>query len=129
MVNATLPAIGTVSIPLAVSMAGGHPSREVDFIAVHDRLAPILDDAVLLGDIPILGSPAWVDIANDDVRWRHSVVAAGYRWAAREWLEQDARIEASRELSVSRDWSAVSRSIRQRNDYLAANPWARRQPA
>ncbi|WP_052066182.1 DUF2742 domain-containing protein [Rhodococcoides fascians] len=125
----SFPALGTVSIPLAVSGAGGHPSREVDFIAVHDRLAPILDDAVLLGDIPVLGSPAWVDIPNGDVRWRHSVVAAGYRWAAREWLEQDARIEASHELSESRDWSAVARSIRQRNEYLAANPWARRTPA
>lgn len=123
------PARGAAAIPVAVSAGGGHHSREVDFILVHERLAPMLDAAAHLGDIPVLGSPAWADLALTDVRWRHSVVAAGYRWAMREWLEQDASIALAQSLSASEDWSQLASTTQQYNAFRVANPWAQRRKA
>jgi hypothetical protein len=116
------PVRGTAALPAAVAAAGGHHSHEVAFLPVHDRLAPILDQAVLLGDIPVLGSPAWADIPLDDTRWRYSVVVAGYRWAFDRWLLQDSEVEAAQAISASEDWPARARSMRQRAEFCAANP-------
>ena len=128
MTDAQRPAEGTAALPAAV-LVGGVDSNEIDFLPVHQRLAPILDRAVLLGEIPVLGSPSWVEIPDEDRRWRDSVVVAGYRWAMTEWLRQDAENQASKELSGSADWSAVAARTRRRAEYLAANPWARRHTA
>lgn len=128
MTDAQRPTESTAALPAAV-LVGGVDSNEIDFLPVHQRLAPLLDRAVLLGEIPVLGSPAWVDIPDDDRRWRDSVVVAGYRWAMAEWLRQDAENQASKELSGSADWSAVAARMRQHAEYLAANPWARRHTA
>lgn len=108
------------------ALIGGPASHEVDAVAVHARLAPILTQAVRLGEIPILGSTEWVAIPDTDSRWRHSVVAAGYRWAIREWLDQDVRRSASQAISAADDWGSVAQSIRRRNEYLIENPWAKR---
>ncbi|KZF01027.1 hypothetical protein A2J03_10720 [Rhodococcus sp. EPR-157] len=117
---------GTSVDSFVSALIGGPVSHEVDVVAVHERLAPILAQAVRLGDIPILGSPAWVGLPEDDSRWRHSVVAAGYRWAIREWLDQDVRRSASRAISAADDWGSVAQSIRRRNEYFTENPWAQR---
>ena len=116
-------------IPFAGLLVDGPGSREVDFIAVHERLTPVLMTAFDLGEIPVLGSPAWVDLAPDDVRWRHAVVVAGYRWAQQRWLQQDAEIAVSKELSAQSDWPAVASRIRGRAEYFKANPWAKRVSA
>lgn len=117
------------AIPFVDLLIGDHRSREVSFIAVHDRLSPILTTAHSLGGVPVLGSPAWVDLAEDDIRWRHSVVVSGYQWALRRWLEQDAETAASKEVSQQQDWSAHARYVRDRKQYFEANPWAKRVSA
>ncbi|WP_081631867.1 DUF2742 domain-containing protein [Rhodococcus sp. 114MFTsu3.1] len=110
-------------IPFAPLLIGGPESREVDFLAVHERLSPILTSAQALGGVPIIGSPSWVELDDQDVRWRHAVVVSGYRWALEQWLRQDAAVDFSHEFSQSRDWAATSRYIRQRREWLANNSW------
>lgn len=77
-------------------------------------------------DFPMLGTPAWCNLPDDDPRKLAAVHDGGQHHALRIETAQEARAEASRAVAGAADWAAISREIRQRQDFHAANPWAKR---
>ncbi|MHA3021268.1 DUF2742 domain-containing protein [Mycobacterium sp. BMJ-28] len=90
---------------------------------MHEFIGEVLKQA---GEWPLLGTPAWCSLANDDPRKWAAVLDGGQHHALRIELNQEARAEASRSLSVAADWSKVSRDMLQREAFYTAKPWLRR---
>jgi hypothetical protein len=81
---------------------------------------------IAVQDWPLLGSPQWCALADRDPAKLAAVLDGGQHWALRLETNQQARADASHEVSAAADWSAVAREIKQHNDFHAARPWLRR---
>ena len=55
-----------------------------------------------------------------------ALLDAAQHWALRLETCQEARCDASREISDAVDWSAVAREVKQLADFYAAKPWLKR---
>ncbi|OBI40897.1 hypothetical protein A5708_24800 [Mycobacterium colombiense] len=75
---------------------------------------------------PPLGTPAWVALPDDDPAKLSAVLNAAEAMAYSVNAAQAAEAEASRAISAAADWTAIAKANRDRADFLAANPWARR---
>lgn len=75
---------------------------------------------------PLLGTPAWCDLNDDHPGKLAAVLNAAEGAAYTANVEQTALGEASKAVSCAADWSAIARRNRERADFIAANPWARR---
>jgi hypothetical protein len=99
-------------------------SQQVSWSDVHEFVLPRLRK---VGDWPMVGSPAWCELADrDPVKWA-SVLDAGQHWALRVEYLQQVECEASHEISAAEDWSAIARVIKGRSDYFSARPWLNRR--
>lgn len=98
-------------------------SQQVQWWAVHELVASVLNQ---VNDWPTLGTPAWCSLAHDDPRKWAAVLDGGQHHALRLELNQEARAEASKAVSGSVDWAALSREIHARTDFYASHPWLRR---
>jgi hypothetical protein len=98
-------------------------NMQVRWWDLHEWAQPFLDAA---GDWPMVGSPPWFDLADDDPAKWAALVDAAQHFALRVETAQQARADASRAVAGAADWSAVSREIRQRRDFYAQKPWLRR---
>jgi hypothetical protein len=76
---------------------------------------------------PLLGTPAWCSLANDDPAKWAALLDGAQHWALRLDSLQEASAEASKAVSGAVDWSAISREINQRNASYAERPWLRRE--
>jgi hypothetical protein len=65
-----------------------------------------------IDDWPLAGTPAWCLLNDDDPAKIAAVLDAGRHWALRLDCEQHVRAEASRAISGSADWAAMSRNLR-----------------
>lgn len=68
---------------------------------------------------PLIGSPAWCELPDDDPRKLAAAVDAAQHWALR--LEQGQRemAETSRAIAAAVDWPEVSRQLqRRRGSYI-----------
>ncbi len=98
-------------------------STEVSFSVVHHYVNPLVGDLV---NIPMLGTPAWHALDDDDELKLAAVLDGGQHWALHLELRQLALIEASKYIAGVAEWKAVARELQDLNTFRAANPWARR---
>jgi Protein of unknown function (DUF2742) len=98
-------------------------NTQVRWWDLHEWAQPFLDAA---GDWPIVGSPSWFNLADDDPAKWAALLDAAQHWALRVETAQQAHADASRAVSGAADWSAVSREIHQRNSFFQDRPWLKR---
>ncbi|GLE53732.1 DUF2742 domain-containing protein [Mycobacterium montefiorense] len=101
-------------------------SRQVAWFEVHLLVAPWL---ATVDSWPVAGTPAWCALDDHDpAKWAAVLDAAQH--AVLHWdASQQARADASREISAAADWSAIARSIADREAFYAERPWLKRRPA
>lgn len=75
---------------------------------------------------PLLGTPAWVVLPDDHPAKLSAVLNAAEAVAYSVNADQAAAAAASRAISAAADWSAIAKANRDRADFLAAHPWAKR---
>ncbi|MGV0718537.1 DUF2742 domain-containing protein [Mycolicibacterium sp. XJ662] len=91
---------------------------------MHAFVLPRLE---LVGDWPMVGSPAWCDLDDRDrVKWA-SVLDAAQHWALRVEYFQQVECDASHAISAAEDWAKHARIIRNRAEWFAARPWLNRR--
>lgn len=78
-------------------------SREVSATATYMAVAPLL---VEVADWPLCGTPAWVDLDNNDPRRQAAVAYAALQWTLQQDIEQEAERQASHDISSAYDWGA-----------------------
>ena len=127
MIDAT--DIGTRAIEAAPDLAVDHvhrnivASQQVSWWSVHEHVAPMLDS---VQSRPMVGTPEWCDLDDDDPVKMAALFDAAQHWALRVETCQQARADASQEFRSAVDWSALAREINIRADFFAARPWLRR---
>jgi hypothetical protein len=87
-------------------------AQQTSFWEVHTYVQRWLDSA---GSWPLIGTPEWVALDDNDPRKKAAVLDAARHWALRLELNQEARCEASHDVSAAADWSVISREMLQRN--------------
>jgi hypothetical protein len=98
-------------------------SQQVSWWSVHEHVGPLPQS---VGDWPMVGTPAWCVLADDDPMKLAAVYDAAQHWALRVETCQEARAEGSRAVSGALDWRALSREINARTEFYAARPWRKR---
>lgn len=81
-------------------------SQQVSWWDVHEYVAPTL---AVVESWPMVGTPAWYALDNQDPAKIAAVFEAARHWALRIETCQQARCEAGRDISAAADWSAISR--------------------
>lgn len=75
---------------------------------------------------PMVGTPAWCLLDDDDpVKWA-ALLDAAQHWALRLETCQQAHCDASRQVSAAVNWTRLAQELKQRNDFYAARPWLKR---
>jgi hypothetical protein len=74
----------------------------------------------------MLGTPAWLALPDGDPVKLSAVLNAAEALAWAVNADQATMADASRAVSASADWYSIARAYRQRTEFVAANPWARR---
>lgn len=80
----------------------------------------------------IAGTPEWIALDDDDPRKTTAVLIAGSRWALEQELDEihwqrGALKRAAEEVSAARDWAAVAKRIRDRDQFYREHPDLRRK--
>ena len=94
--------------------------------SVHEHVAPTLEQVT---SWPMAGTLAWCELSDDHPAKLAALFDAARHWALRVETCQQARCDASREVSEALDWSALAREINQRADFYAARPWLKKRVA
>lgn len=76
--------------------------------------------------LPLLGTPAWCALPDDDPAKLAAVLDGGCRWALRLELNQEALAEASKAIAASEDWRGIAQELTGLRSFRTANPWAKR---
>jgi hypothetical protein len=98
-------------------------SQAVNWWAVHEFVAVRIET---VGPFPMVGTPAWCDLPDDDpVKWA-ALLDAAQHWALRVNTCQEAMAEASKTISDAVDWPRVAREFQQRSEFYAEKPYLRR---
>lgn len=98
-------------------------SQQCSWWTVHIYVEPILTQA---HSWPVVGSPAWCELADGDPRKLAALFDAAQHHALRVEIAQEARCAASREISAAADWAAIAQEVRNRGEFYAARPWLKR---
>jgi hypothetical protein len=98
-------------------------SQQVAWFEVHEHVAPML---ARVQSWPMVGTPAWCLLADDDPAKLAALFDAAQHWALRLETCQEARCEASREIADAADWSAVAKQTFVHSSFYAARPWLKR---
>ena len=98
---------------------------DIDWTPVHAFVAGLK----LPTPLPLAGTAEWQ--AADDAVKTASLIVAGSRRCLEEQIcdmreRRAAMKSAAVEISQAKDWAAIEREIRQRNEFQRANPWAKR---
>lgn len=101
----------------------GTESQQVNWLTVRRFILPVLEK---VDEWPTPGTPAWCLLAHGDLRKWAALLDGAQHHALRLELNQEARAEASRAVSVAIDWPAVSQEMFQLNSFRNARPWTRR---
>ena len=97
-------------------------SQQVNWESVHE----FVTDHLQVTSWPMIGSPAWCLLDDDDpVKWA-AILDAAQHWALRVEGCQQARCEASRDVSAAADWSRIANYIRTEREFYTARPWMKR---
>ena len=98
-------------------------AQSVNWWDIHQFVAPVLAQA---GSWPMAGTPAWCALADDDPAKLAALYSIAENCALHIETAQQAEAQASQAISAAVDWSVIARQVRERQDWLAAHPWARR---
>ena len=98
-------------------------SRSVSWWSVHEFVTAVLDQ---VNGWPMVGTPAWCSLANEDPAKWAALLDAAQHHALRLELNQEANAEASHAVSAAVDWPAVATEIHQRHNFHAERPWMKR---
>jgi hypothetical protein len=102
------------------------PSQQVAWWEVHQWVTDQLAD---VDNWPMAGSPAWCALDDTDPRKVAALLDAARHWALRVDTCQQARAEASRDISAAANWSGIAQEIRSRSEFHAPFPWMKRASA
>jgi hypothetical protein len=83
-------------------------SQQVSWSSVHEFISPLLKT---VGTWPMIGTPAWCELAHDDPRRLAAIFDAAQHWALRMETSQQAACEASRDIAAAEDWSAIANAM------------------
>jgi hypothetical protein len=97
-------------------------SQQVSWWDVHQYVMHWLKS----GPWPMLGTPQWCALPDDDPAKNRAVLDAAQHWALRVETCQKSECDASRAISAAEDWAQIGREIYQRNSFYAEKPWLRR---
>ena len=86
-------------------------ARSVDWWAVNEYVSSTLGR---IGTWPMAGSVEWRALPDGDPAKTAALLDAARHWALRVETCQQARAQASRDVSAAADWSAVARANLQR---------------
>jgi hypothetical protein len=98
-------------------------SQQVSWWSVREYVRPVLLRA---GSWPMVGTPEWCGLADDDPRKIAAVFDAASHWALRVELCQEAQCQASQAISADADWAAIAQHISNHNEFYAQQPWLKR---
>jgi hypothetical protein len=98
-------------------------SQQVSWWSVHEFVAPYLDR---VGTWPMVGSPEWCALADDDPRKLAALLDGARHWALRVETCQEAECDASHAISAAADWGVIAQRVRDRADFEKQHPWLRR---
>jgi Protein of unknown function (DUF2742) len=101
-------------------------SSAVSWSSVHEHVAPMLEQ---VGSWPMVGTPAWCALPDDDPAKWAALLDAAQHWALRVETCQEARAEASHAISAAVDWSDVADEAMDLRKFYAEKPWLRREIA
>jgi Protein of unknown function (DUF2742) len=101
---------------------GNTGSRQVSWETVHSYVQRVVATA----GFPMVGTPEWCRLPDDDPRKAAAIYSAAEHWALYIEGNQRALAQASRDVSAAADWPAVARHVQQRREFHATNPWSRR---
>ena len=99
-------------------------SREVDWLAVALFVAPLIAQ---FDRLPTPGTPAWCQLSDHDPAKLAACLAYVRYWAYDAASRQDAKIQASQDISAAADWSAIGRRIHQHDTFYGERPWLTRR--
>ena len=80
------------------------------WFAVYELVAPLL---ATIPAWPAAGTPAWQQLEDDDPRKWAAVLDAGIHWALKIDTEQEARAQASQDISTAVDCRSIARRVQQ----------------
>jgi hypothetical protein len=86
-------------------------SSQVSWWSVCKYVEPVLES---VDDWPMIGSPEWLALDDDDLRKVASLFDAARHWALRVEAAQVAMCQASRDVSAALDWRAYANARRGR---------------
>lgn len=98
-------------------------SKAVAWWTVHEFVTPLIDT---VGDFPMIGTPEWCALADDDPAKSAAIYDAAQHWALRLETCQEARCEASRAISAAVNWSQIAKEMKNIREFYAARPWLKR---
>ena len=101
-------------------------SQQVNWWTVHEHVAPLLTQ---VGAWPMVGTPEWCDLPDDDPAKLAALYDAAQHWALRIETCQAARCEASQAISAAANWAAIGRRLRAHTEFYESHPWAERSSA
>lgn len=95
-------------------------SRQVSWWSVHEYVQPVLDR---VGIHPMIGTPEWCALPDDDKRKLAAVFDAAQHWALRVETSQQQHADASHEVSAAADWKAIANEITARQRAIASGAY------
>lgn len=75
---------------------------------------------------PVAGTPQWSALDDSDPLKLAAVLAYSPHHALRLDAAQAAMADAGSEISAAADWSVIGQRVRERAEWIAAHPWAKR---
>lgn len=109
----------------------------LDWSAVKDFLArrPVVPTLTKIGApvvLPVAGSPEWAVLNDGDPRKTAALIVAGSRWVLEQQLDgmrwqRSALKQAAVGVSEARDWAAVARRVRDRDEAIRSGAYIPRK--
>ena len=106
-----------------------HASREVSWSLAHEALWPVVERALRIGPLPLIGTRGWLELSTGDPRRVGAIYLAADQWALHLENHAAATIDAASEVSDARNWSAEAQRQLEHARWIEANPWAVRRSA
>jgi Protein of unknown function (DUF2742) len=123
-INTTNTVIVTDADDIATTTSLCVSSQQVSWWSVHEHVGPFLDAA---GSWPMVGTPAWCELADDDPAKLAALFDAAQHWALRVETCQQTQADASRDISAAADWSVIAGEMYQRAAFYAERPYLKRR--
>jgi hypothetical protein len=82
--------------------------------------------AALIARGPFAGTPEWMALADGDPLKLAAALAYSPHHSLRIDAAQSAMADTGSEISAAADWSVIGQRVRERTEWIAAHPWARR---